>query len=90
MGRYRKRPVIIEAVQFTGDNLAEIAEFTGYVLDDRYDGRYETIVIWTLEGDMEARVGDFIIRGVNAELYPCKPDVFEATYEAIQNSEVVA
>ena len=93
--RYRKKPVVIEAVQFTGGNTDEVAGFlyagvdAGPVPD--YPGRPfavggpsgEYLVIETLEGDMRADVGDWIIRGVKGEFYPCKPHIFEATYEAV-------
>ena len=86
IGRYRKKPVEIEAVQFTRENSEEVAEWcdaTGY---DRYTfGKFVTKVleIHTLEGTMEAVEGDWIICGVKGEFYPCKPDIFEATYEAV-------
>jgi hypothetical protein len=76
--RFRKRPVEVEAVRFTGVNAQEVAEFTGQ------DGRTvpgDGWMIRTLEGEMRAEVGDWIIRGVKGEFYPCKPDIFEATYE---------
>ena len=78
--RYVKKPVVIEAVRWTGDNLSEVKAFVGgYVLDG---GRLH---ISTLEGLMLASVGDFIIRGVKGEFYPCKPDVFDATYAPAKN-----
>lgn len=80
--RYRKKPVEIEAVQWTGDNATEIAEFT------RTGNRYiefegDNCRIQTLEGIMTASKGDFIIKGVKGEFYPCKPDIFEQTYEKV-------
>ena len=90
MGQYRKRPVVIEAIRFVGSNFADVIEFTGYKADFGQDQYHDTIVIETLEGDMEAQAGDWIIRGVKGELYPCKPDVFDLTYEAVDNSEVTA
>ena len=81
MARYRKRPVVIEAVQFDGssEGYERVCAFApGVQLEPRgADG----IVIPTLEGDHLARPGDWIIRGVKGELYPCKPDIFAATYE---------
>lgn len=81
MPKYRKKPVVIEAVQFqAGCHPSELAAdvVAGRV---RYpeDG---TMIIRTMEGEMLARPGDWIIRGVKGELYPCKPDIFAATYEA--------
>lgn len=77
MGMYRKKPVVIEAVQYTGKNQNEISEFcpsiAGAIGSD-------SLFIATLEGEMEASVGDWIIKGVKGEFYPCKPDIFAATY----------
>jgi len=76
--KYRKKPVEIEAMQFLGDsNLMECLNFIGIGAG----GNDSTIIIATLEGDMKAKKGDWIIRGVNGEFYPCKPDIFEKTYE---------
>lgn len=77
MAKFRKKPVVIEAVQWTGSNGNEIVRFiTGLPDAEAFD---ETIK--TLEGEMHASVGDWIIKGVKGEFYPCKPDIFEATYE---------
>ena len=77
---YRKKPVTVEAVQWTGENHAEVCEF----IDPEV---FEIIprvglVIHTLEGDHHASPGDYIIKGVNGEFYPCKPDIFAKTYES--------
>ena len=82
MSRWRKKPVVIEAVQFTGHNDDEIAAFVGLAGRDPVD-RDPSWIIHTLEGDHMARVGDWIIRGVAGEFYPCKPDIFAATYEPV-------
>jgi hypothetical protein len=83
--RYRKLPVTIEAVQWTGENTAEIEEFVGDATpgeaDHFVDGR--VIPIRTLEGTHRTQVGDYVIRGVQGEFYPCKPNIFDATYEAV-------
>lgn len=97
--KFRKKPVVIEAIQWTGKNLREVITFTDGPLDTRsmHAGmmweKYEDLVereglmIYTLEDGPDrkakhfASVGDWIIRGVKGELYPCKPDIFEATYE---------
>lgn len=84
MGFYRKRPIIIEAVQLTKDSLDELAEFCGYNIGDVENPLHGNgILIETLEGNMLASKGDWIIKGVNGEVYPCKPDIFEKTYEKV-------
>ncbi|GEO08751.1 hypothetical protein [Segetibacter aerophilus] len=80
MPKFRKKPVVIEAIQYTGKNQAEIISFTGNKAKTLGD-QGTSIMIPTLEGDMYANAGDFIIRGVSGEFYPCKPDIFEITYE---------
>lgn len=87
MPKYRKKPVVVEAVQWTGDNLDELAEFMGDSDGERkflYDRDNNTIKIYTLEGVMTATPGDFIIKGVNGEFYPCKPDIFYQTHEPVE------
>ena len=74
--RFTKKPVTIEAIQWTGKNLREVITFTDGQADEARDG----LKIYTLEGNLLANVGDWIIRGVKGEYYPCKPDIFEATY----------
>ena len=87
--KFRKRPVEIEAVRYTGDNADDVKAFIGHATVEQKAlpgpgrGMTEGIVIRTLEGDMKASVGDWIIRGVQGEFYPCKPDIFEATYEPV-------
>lgn len=88
MGRYTKKPVTIEAMQFRGPGVEDIdyqVELDEWLAANQGDRkcRYvgDTIVIPTLEGDHTASPGDWIIRGVKGELYPCKPDIFEATYD---------
>lgn len=78
--KYRKKPIIIEAIQWNGKNLPEIDNFVGGSL--KIEG--SCLVIHTLEGDMEASINDYIIKGVNGEFYPCKPDIFDKTYESAQ------
>lgn len=82
--KYKKKPVVIEAIQWTGNNLQEIHDF----VDDFMIGTEQTfdehiILIDTLEGLMKASTGDFIIKGIKGEFYPCKPDIFEQTYEKL-------
>ena len=81
--RYRKKPVVIEARRFTHDNGEEIAEWCGGTPIRDPLRRVDFIEIPTLEGRMTARAGDYIIKGVHGEFYPCKPDIFEATYEPV-------
>ena len=82
--KFRKKPVVIEAVQWTGRNVREVMELgIGRIGAVEVNGSEGTITIPTLEGNMLASPGDWIIRGVKGELYPCKPDIFEATYEAV-------
>ena len=85
MGKYRKKPIVIEAVQWTGHNADQIGAFFGN--DDPHFGLKKGDVwsIITLEGIMEARLDDWIIKGVKGEFYPCKPDIFEATYEKVES-----
>lgn len=78
--KFRKKPVVIDAIQLTPFNLEAIEQFVGGDLANTRGG----IVIATLEGPMHANVGDWIIKGVAGEFYPCKPDIFEATYEAAE------
>lgn len=80
--KYRKKPVVIEAIEFTLANFNSIMDFTeaDIRITKLADG-YCELVIKTLEGDMKASIGDYIIKGVNGEFYSCKPDVFEKTYE---------
>lgn len=82
MALYRKRPVVVEARQFTGDgNGLEIAEWCGGEFGRCPAGDHNVIDIPTLEGVMTASPGWWIIKGVAGEFYPCEPAIFEATYE---------
>jgi len=90
--KYRKKPVVIEAIRWDGLNLEEIKEFVGKDLQyDISDAAYQAgqgrphvdMKIHTLEGDHVCSKGDFIIKGVHGEFYPCKPDIFEKTYEPV-------
>ncbi len=85
MPKYRKKPVVIEAVQYDGHNATEIVLWakSSVITEDFLGG----IEIPTLEGVMRADVGDWVIRGVKGEFYPCKPDIFEATYEPAGGDE---
>lgn len=88
MAQYRKKPVIIEAIQFNRNNWNEILEFTNntahtITIEKRIDGNC-TCIIPTLEGQHIANEGDYIIRGVKGEYYPCKNDIFEMTYDKVE------
>lgn len=89
MSKFRKKPVVVEAMQFTGENIPELDAFTGgYELDGEPCVFGPVMgVIPTLEGQMSASVGDWIIRGVKGEFYPCKPDIFAATYEPVDEDD---
>ena len=82
---FRKKPVVIQAVQWTGDNGDEVQKFlfngNTHAADGWVKGQY--VEIGTLEGLMVASIGDWIIRGVNGEHYPCKPDIFNKTYDEV-------
>lgn len=93
MPKYRKKPVVIEARQFTGgkgynallDWINEHAEDrTSFAITDC--GKIVGLGIETLEGTMRADVGDWIIEGVSGEFYPCKPDIFAQTYELVEDT----
>lgn len=101
MKKYRKKPAVVEAVRWDGDNLIEVQAFVSNTTEEELLKRilnvgsvefhkwedYEIcfglhgLTINTLEGKMEVSIGDYIIKGVNGEFYPCKPDIFEKTYE---------
>lgn len=81
---YRKKPVHVQAIKFTGANSNDVARFVGEEDDGiPYSETCDYFEIETLEGDMKASKGDYIIRGVAGEFYPCKPDIFKATYEEV-------
>ncbi len=83
MKKYRKKPVEVEAVQWIGDNYYEIERFVGGDVSYKYPAEEKNLTIATLEGNITASNGDFIIKGVKGEFYPCKPDIFYETYEEV-------
>ena len=90
MGKYRKKPVVIEAYQWTGDNTQEIINFVsldGKLSAEGSDNAIPHLYIDTLEGRMTVTKNDWIIKGVQGEFYPCKPDIFEATYEEVEDAD---
>jgi len=95
MLKYRKKPVTIEAVQWRGENDKEIKDFVGENLkielvrepemtSSGFIPKWVELTIKTLAGDMKISVGDYVIRGVKGEFYPCTADIFQATYEQIK------
>lgn len=96
MAKYRKKPVVIEAMQLKEDNILQMEEFIedkkieidGMYASAKFEDYKNTIckkgrIIKTLEGNMRADMGDYIIKGVQGEFYPCKPDIFHKTYEKV-------
>ena len=82
MDRYRKKPVVIEAIRLTPDNLERVEEWCGGSIKGTALPRSERCIdIQTLEGEMRAEIGDWVIQGVAGEFYPCKHRIFEATYD---------
>lgn len=90
MPTYRKKPVEVEAMQFDGtkDSANHVLAWIGRSEGDAKRAHIRQpelgLTISTIEGDMHASPGDWIIRGVQGEFYPCKPDIFAATYEAVE------
>lgn len=89
MNNYRKKPVVIQALKWTGENVNEVLDFGNsgphplWGADFQVNAHENKVEILTLEGVITASVGDYIICGVKGEFYPCKPDIFEATYEQV-------
>jgi len=81
--KFRKKPVVIEAIQYDGINFNAIKEFVNNATTLKTTVTRQ-LVIRTLEGPMTAQMGDWIIKGINGEFYPCKPDIFEKTYEEVK------
>jgi len=77
--KYRKKPVVIEALQWNGQNKSEISEFTRGIASFKKS----LVYIKTLEGTMTAKIDDYIVKGVHGEFYPCKPNIFQKTYDLI-------
>jgi hypothetical protein len=85
MGYYTKKPVMVEAKQWNGDNVGEMFTFFmgGFREIEVVEGK-DILLIHTLEGTMMASLGDYIIKGVEGEFYPCKEDIFHKTYEKVR------
>ena len=85
MQKFVKKPVVIEAIQYDGANITEVENFVGGKLPTVMNSNKDTqLVVSTLEGDMKISKKDYVIKGVNGEFYPCKPDVFEKTYDVVE------
>lgn len=87
--QYRKKPIVVEAVQFDGtkacaDFLKEQGADIGFLAEDFVLERYDKVFIGTLEGNMKANKGDWIIKGIKGEFYPVKDDIFKMTYECVK------
>ena len=85
--KYKKKPVIIDAIQWNGKGNYELAVFldgNNWKHKIATNEKPECLIIETLEGKITASIGDFIIKGVKGEFYPCKPDIFEMTYEKVE------
>ena len=87
MGKYRKKPIVIEAIHFVDDSYGTLVNLGSIGLKINMLTNPTRIEIATLEGTMTANIGDYIIRGVNGEFYPCKPDIFEKSYEPYSTKE---
>ena len=88
MGKFRKKPVVIEAERLTASSWSRVADWCGGQFVGNRDGETFSCLglnIETLEGVMFAEIGDWILKGVKGEFYPCKPDIFEATYEPVND-----
>ena len=84
MPKFRKKPIVIEAVQWKGDNFLEILKLSAESgRDIMQDFVGDCLTITTLEGDMTANLNDWIIKGVRGEVYPCKPGIFAETYDPV-------
>lgn len=100
--KYRKKPVVIEAIQLAMDNFDAVCDFMGgtpvpkhnpdFGVDEHGNTNepYLGVYIETLEGKMLANYGDYIIKGVNGEFYPCKPDIFEKTYDKADSASAMS
>ena len=90
--KYRKKPIVVEAIQWTGTNHEQIKDFCGSVVVESGEtygerGAVYYFAISTLEGKMYVSVGDFIIKGIAGEFYACKPEVFKASYDEVLGCE---
>lgn len=87
MAKYRKKPVEVEAIQWNGENAIELIHeypLGEFGFQARFDGNGLDLVIATLEGDMKANIGDYLIKDIDGKFYPCTPNIFEKTYEIVE------
>ncbi len=100
MAKYQKKPIVIEAMKLDWSTWNEVCDFIGDKFKSGFHGCYLDdngsplpdektsnamgLIIPTLKGDLLARQGDYIIKGIKGEFYPCKPDIFEQTYELVE------
>ena len=90
MQKFVKKPVVIEALQYDGANITEIETFVGEKLPIIMASDVDTqLVIPTLEGDMQVSKGDYVIKGIKGEFYPCKPDIFKQSYNMVEENNGV-
>jgi len=81
--KYIKKPIVVEAIECKGlSNKHDVEQFIGDYGD--YSAYTKGFHILTLEGEMVARMGDYIIKGIKGEFYPCKPDIFKMTYDKVE------
>lgn len=85
MKKYKKKPVVIEAIIFNGDNHKECEEYIG---SENYDNTLKYPNIKTIKGVMMVNVGDYIIKDILGEFYPCNPNIFESTYEKVESMDI--
>lgn len=89
MAKFRKKPIVIEAVRWEKGQISELPMWIRTALNKnpKEEGCImrvgNEVIVFTLEGEMTTSDGDYIIQGVNGEIYPCKPDIFEKTYEVV-------
>ena len=87
MQKFVKKPVVIEAIQYDGENIEAIENFVGKKLSTVMSSDVDVnLIIPTLEGDMTALKNDWIIKGVKGEFYPCKPDIFKSIYNVVEEN----
>lgn len=84
MAKYRKKPIVIDAIQYIGDNKGEIRKFAGNKMST--NTCYDHLTIHTLEGTMTAHVGDWIVKGIKGEFYPVDNIIFELSYEKVDDT----
>lgn len=87
MPKFRKKPVVVEARRVVSGDFGNVMRWCGGTGIKERNGRWVGILVTTLEGNHRADIGDWIIKGVKGEFYPCKPDIFEETYEPVTDGK---